>query len=283
MVQPMQPTPLTDTAALTRHRRRALAMAEPATFLHDDFIAEVQERLIEVNRAFKSPAIVTGFPEFWRDVFPDAVIVPDEEVLALKGGAHDLVIHAMALHWANDPVGQLIQSRRALVPDGLFLAGMLGGQTLNELRTCLAEAEAALTGGLSPRVLPMAEIRDLGGLLQRAGFSLPVADTFTRTVLYRDMGHLMQDLRAMGETSALTARPRKPTSRRLFAKAAAVYAETFGAENARIRASFETIFLTGWAPHDSQQKPLKPGSAVQRLSEALKTPEIPLSATKRIG
>lgn len=271
---------LTDTTALTRNRARALALPAPALFLHEDMRDEVQERLAEVNRSFKKVAIVTGFPDLWRESFPDALIVADTDVLTLEPEAHDLVIHAMALHWANDPVGQLIQCKRALLPDGLFLGGLLGGQTLHELRACLAEAEAAVTGGLSPRVVPMAEIRDLGGLLQRAGFALPVADSFTRTVHYRDLWHLMADLRAMGEANALDARRRTPTRRAVFTDAAARYMAGFGVESGRIKASFEMVFLTGWAPHDSQQKPLRPGSAAHRLADALKSPEIILPQTK---
>jgi SAM-dependent methyltransferase len=243
-------------------------------------IAEVQERLIEVNRAFTAPAVVTGFPDLWRDALPGARIVTDTEVLALDPGAHDLVIHALCLHWAQDPVGQLIQCRRALRPDGLFLGALFGGQTLHELRAALAEAEAAVTGGLSPRVLPMGEIRDLGGLLQRAGFALPVADGATRRVLYRDMLHLMHDLRAMGEASALAARPRRPMRRALLAEAAQRYTAAFGTDEGRVAATFETIFLTGWAPDDSQQKPLRPGSAAKRLADALNAPEITIPATK---
>ena len=272
---------LTDSKSLIRNRARALQA--PALFLHEDVRDEVKERLTEVNKTFTSIAIVTGFPDFWRNAFPDADIVSDNDVLALNPATYDLVIHAMALHWANDPVGQLIQCQRALQPDGLFLAALLGGQTLHELRACLAEAEAATTGGLSPRVLPMAEIRDLGGLLQRAGFALPVADGFTRNVHYRDMMHLMHDLRAMGEGNALAARLRRPTQRAVFGKASERYAQSYGAANGRIAATFEMIFLTGWAPHDSQQKPLRPGSAVKRLADALNSPEITLPATKGDG
>ena len=274
---------LTDPIALARNRARALAMPSPALFLHEDVMDEVKERLTEVNRSFTKVAIVTGFPNLWRAAFPAARIVPDSDVLDLEPQAHDLVIHALALHWANDPVGQMIQCQRALRPDGLFIAALLGGQTLHELRACLAEAESAVSGGLSPRVLPMAEIRDLGALLQRAGFALPVADSFTRKVRYRDMYHLMQDLRAMGEGNALAGRLRRPTTRALFAQAANRYAAIYAAAEGRITASFETIFLTGWAPHENQQKPLRPGSAVQRLGDALGAPEIKLPATKSEG
>jgi SAM-dependent methyltransferase len=262
------PPPLTDRAALLRNRARALA-AGPALFLHEDAAAEIEERLNEVNRRFTAPAVVTGFADPWARILPQAKIAPDAEVLDLEPGAHDLVVHALALHWANDPVGQLVQCRRALAPDGLLLAVMFGGQTLAELRAVLAEAEAKLSGGLSPRVLPMAEIRDLGGLLQRAGFALPVADVAARPVSYRDMGHLMADLRAMGEGNALAARRRAPTPRALFAQAARLYDETFGDGNGRITATFELIYLTGWAPHESQQKPLRPGSATHSLAAVL--------------
>lgn len=272
---------LTDAKALNRNRARALSA--PALFLHEDLRDEVKERLTEVNKTFTSVAIVTGFPDFWRDVFPDADIVPDGDVLALQPASYDLIVHAMALHWANDPVGQLIQCQRALRPDGLFLAALLGGQTLHELRACLAEAETSVTGGLSPRVVPMAEIRDLGGLLQRAGFALPVADGFTRKVHYRDMFHLMHDLRAMGENNALAARLRRPSRRAVFARAAERYAAAYGVAQGRVSATFEMIFLTGWTPHESQQKPMRPGSATKRLADALNAPEITLPATKGDG
>lgn len=188
------------------------------------------------------------------------------------------MIHALSLHWANDPLGQLIQCRRAMKPDGLFLAVMFGGQTLQELRASLAEAESLVTGGLSPRVLPMAEIRDLGALMQRAGFALPVADSVTQTVHYTDLPALMADLRAMGETSALAARPRHFTRRDILTKAEAIYRANFPAPDGRITATFEVIFLTGWAPHESQQQPLRPGSAKARLADALRVPEQPLNS-----
>ncbi len=262
----MHPPLLTDRAALTRNRHRATAF-----FLQDLVVREVEERLKEVNRTFTDPVVVTGFPQLW----PGLPSVADAEVLELGVQAHDLVIHALALHWANDPVGQLVQCRRALRPDGWLLAPMFGGQTLQELRVCLAQAESDVTGGLSPRVLPMGEIRDLGGLLQRAGFGLPVADSFTTTVRYRDVLHLMHDLRAMGEGNALAARLRHPTGRAVFARATALYEDRRGADGL-IPATFEIVALSGWAPHDTQQKPLRPGSAVNRLAEALHTGALPL-------
>ena len=263
-----QPFSLTDRAALTRNRARARREGA-ALFLHEAAAAEIKERLSLVNRRFKKPAIVTAFPEIWAKILPEAVVIADAETLDLTPGAHDLVIHGMALHWANDPVGQLIQCFRALKSDGLFLAAFPGGRTLHELRASLAEAESRLSGGLSPRVLPMGEIRDLGGLLMRTGFALPVADSVCVTASYRDLFHLAHDLRAMGEGNALSARPRRPSPRALFAEAALTYAANDPAPGARIAATFELIFLTGWSPDPSQQKPLKPGSALTRLADAL--------------
>lgn len=268
-----QPVPLTDRPALARARARA---RDDALFLHEEVAREIEERLEEVNRRFTAPAVVTPFPHVWRAILPDARLVGDDEVLDLAPGAHDLVIHALALHWAGDPVGQLIQSRRALRPDGLFLGAAFGGQTLAELRAALAEAETRLSGGLSPRVLPMGEIRDLGALLQRAGFALPVADSASRRVTYADALALMRDLRAMGEANALAARRRRFAPRALFAEAAAIYAQNFPAGEGRVRATFDIIHLSGWAPDASQPQPLRPGSAVARLSEALGTGEIRL-------
>ena len=191
-------------------------------------------------------------------------------MLGLTPGGHDLVIHALSLHWANDPVGQLVQCRHALRPDGLLIAVLFGGQTLHELRSVLAEAETRVTGGLSPRVAPMGEIRDLGGLLQRAGFALPVADATTLTVSYAGLPDLTQDLRGMGEGNALAARLRRPTRPGIFAKAEKIYRTAFGTPDGRIPATFDIVTLTGWAPAPDQPKPLRPGSATHRLGDVLK-------------
>ena len=266
----MSSTPeIVDRDALLRNRARAMRMAKPADFLHRLALDEVKERLDLVNTAFTKPAIVTGFPKIWSSVFPGALVVPDDDTLDLQPGTHDLIIHAMSMHWSNDPVGQLIQSRRALKPDGLFLGVLLGGQTLNELRTALAEAESQVTGGLSPRVAPMGEIRDLGDLLQRAGFALPVADNLSLQVNYRSARHLMHDLRAMGEANALKGRHRQSMPRAVLDRAEDIYAVNFPGERGGIRAIFDLIFLTGWSPDASQPKPLRPGSATTRLADAL--------------
>lgn len=267
------PPDLVDRAALERNRRRAARA--PALFLHRAVADEAQERLSEVNRSFTSAAVVTPWPTVWHDRLPGATIFPDDDILAMQPESHDLVIHALALHWANDPVGQLIQARRALRPDGLLLVATLGGRTLAELRTALAEAEVRLTNGLSPRVLPMAEIRDLGGLLQRAGFALPVADTSPIIVTYESAFHLMRDLRAMGEQNALRDRSRKPTSRAIMSEAAQIYAQSYSADVNRVAATFEVLWLTGWAPAPGQPQPLRPGSATARLADALGADERP--------
>lgn len=255
--------------ALARNRARARRAGNRAMFLQEMAADQLLERLDEVNRTFTSPAVITAFPELWSERLPDARIVAEADTLDLQPQAHDLVLHVLSMHWANDPVGQMIQSRRALCPDGLFMGVIYGGRTLNELRTALAEAESRICGGLSPRVAPMAELRDLGGLLQRAGFALPVADSDTLNVSYADLPALIRDLRAMGETNALATRPRHFTRRALFEAAADMYREHFTGPDNRLSATFEMIWLAGWAPDESQQKPLRPGSATTKLADAL--------------
>ena len=262
---------LTNRSALLSHRARA--EKSPETFMLEEVAAEFQERLEEVNKTFTKPALVGGVSGPFLSVAPQARVVSDDPRLDLAHGDHDLVLHAMTLHWADDPVGQLVQSRLALCPDGLFLCACFGGRTLHELRTSLAEAETRLTGGLSPRVLPMADTRDLGGLLLRAGFALPVADTRVLTVRYPTLSRLVRDLRGMGETAALAhANPAIPR-RSLFPLAEAIYRENFSDPDGYLVATFEIVFLTGWAPDESQPKPLRPGSATTRLADALGTDE----------
>lgn len=275
----MQTAPtLFDRNALSQHRNRAAQ--DPALFLQETSADEILERVEEVNRTFTSPAVATGWPQIWAKRLSHARIVGDDETLDLEQGAHDLIIHALGLHWANDPVGQLVQCRHALKPDGLLLCTLFGGETLQELRRCLGQAESEVMGGLSPRIAPMGEIRDLGGLLQRAGFTLPVADNTQLTVTYGNALTLMHDLRKMGETNALADRLRRPTPRAVLLRAAALYAESFADSDGRIPATFDIITLTGWAPGPDQPQPLRPGSAQQRLSDALGAFEIPLERSK---
>ncbi len=199
--------------------------------------------------------------------------VGDAEALPIAAGSLDLAVSLLALQGVNDLPGTLVQLRRALRPDGLFLGCLLGGATLTELRQSFGEAESEVEGGISPRVAPFAAVRELGGLLQRAGFALPVVDAETLTVRYADMFGLLRDLRAMGLTNALTERRRTPLRRATLMRAAALYAERFADADGRVRATFELLWVSGWAPHASQQKPLRPGSAQARLADALGTTE----------
>ena len=196
------------------------------------------------------------------------------EALPFRDASLDLVVSALALQFVNDLPGALIQVRRALKPDGLFLAALLGGDTLTELRQSFAAAETEIEGGVSPHVAPFADVRDLGALLQRAGFALPVTDVDRLTVRYSTAFALMHDLRRMGATNALVARRRVPLRRKTMLRMAEIYAERFADPDGRLRATFDVIWLSGWAPHESQQQPLKPGSAQTRLADALGAKEV---------
>ena len=207
------------------------------------------------------------------------VVAADEEALPFRDASLDLVVSALALQFVNDLPGTLIQIRRALKPDGLLLAALAGGDTLTELRQAFAAAEAEIEDGISPRVVPFSDVRDMGALLQRAGFALPVTDVDRVTVRYASPISLMHDLRRMGATNALLERSRRPLKRATLRRMTEVYAERFADRDGRIRATFEIVWLCGWAPHASQQKPLAPGSARQRLADVLGTEEIRLPRT----
>jgi len=202
------------------------------------------------------------------------LVTADEEVLPFRDASLDLVVSALALQFVNDLPGVLVQIRRALKPDGLFLAALIGGDTLTELRQSFAAAESEIEGGVSPRVAPFADLRDLGALLQRAGFALPVTDTDRVIVRYDSAFGLMRDLRRMGATNALLDRRRTPLKRATLMRMAEIYAQRFADSDGRLRATFEIVWLSGWAPHPDQQQPLKPGSAQARLADALGTREI---------
>jgi SAM-dependent methyltransferase len=261
-----QQPPLTDVHALhLHHKNRRTA---DGRFLQQQAFEEITERLLGVKKSFKKTAVVTSWPELWADIVVGTDVIHPDDILRFTGSGYDLIIHAMALHWANDPVGQIVQCRNALKSDGLFLSACFGGQTLNELRSAIAEAESKVTGGLSPRVVPMGEVRDYGALLQRVGLALPVADTLTLPVSYADTTALMNDLRKMGESNALAARSKKPTRKSVFNELEACYRKNFS-DGERLIATFEIIFLAGWVPDASQQKPLKPGSAKMKLADAL--------------
>lgn len=200
---------------------------------------------------------------------PGPRVAVDEEALPFRDRSLDLVTSILSLHWVNDLPGALIQIRRVLKPDGLFMAALFGGETLTELRQSLAEAEIECEGGLSPRIAPFADIRDVGSLMQRAGFALPVVDTDRVTVRYADPMRLMAELRGMGESNALSERRRVPMRRTTLMRAAEIYRGKFGLPDGRVPATFEIVTATGWAPHENQQKPLRPGSAETRLADAL--------------
>jgi SAM-dependent methyltransferase len=284
--------------ALTRRRQRRAAALGPATFLLDRVAGDLAERLQAVLRQFDL-AVDVGTPgEATRAALaglrsigtlvaigasPDLAIrtnqmeklvVADEEALPLRDASVDLIVSALALQFVNDLPGALLQIRRALKPDGLFLAALLGGETLTELRQAFAAAESDVEGGVSPRVAPFADLRDLGALLQRAGFALPVADTDRLIVRYDTVFDLMHDLRRMGATNALLDRRRTPLRRATLLRMAEIYARRFADADGRVRATFEIVWLSGWAPDPSQQQPLRPGSAKTRLADALGTREI---------
>lgn len=204
---------------------------------------------------------------------PGPRVVLDEERLPFAGGSLDLVVSTLGLHWTNDVVGALVQIRLALKPDGLFIGAFLGGATLTELRQSLVAAETEILGGAGSRVSPFADAPDAAALLQRAGFALPVTDVDRVTVSYEHPLRLMADLRQMGETSVLAERHPKPLTRALIARASEIYVDRFAGPDGRVPATFEIITLTGWAPHESQQQPLRPGSAKMRLADALGTVE----------
>src|ERR1700722_5424915 len=284
-----------DRALIRRRRRRALARG-PASFLLDRVAEDLPDRLAAVMRRFDL-ALDLGTPgEAVRTALavlgsvgvivrasavPDdparrleKFVAADEEALPFRDGSLDLVVSALALQFVNDLPGVLIQIRRALKPDGLFLGALIGGETLTELRQAFAAAESEMEDGVSPRVAPFADLRELCALLQRAGFALPVADVDRLTVRYDSVFGLMGDLRRMGATNVLNARRRVPLKRATLIRMAEIYAERFADEDGRVRATFEIAWLSGWAPHPDQQQSLKPGSARARLADALGTREI---------
>ncbi|MBN9597447.1 MAG: methyltransferase domain-containing protein [Afipia sp.] len=264
--------------ALLRDRQSRAARQGAEAFLLDRVAEDMAERQQVVLREFND-GIDLGTPgdqvraaltRNVRQLRAAGLPVSDTEPLALASASLDLVVSALALQFVNDLPGVLAQIRRALKPDGLFLAAMIGGETLTELRQSFAAAEAEVEGGVSPRVAPFADLRDLGGLLQRAGFALPVTDVDRTVVRYDNAFALMQDLRRMGATNVLNERRRTPSRRATFVRMAQVYAERFADPDGRIRATFDIVWMSGWAPHDSQQKPLKPGSAKMSLADAVK-------------
>jgi SAM-dependent methyltransferase len=282
-----------DRPLLLRRRRRAQARG-PATFLIDRVAGDLAERLTAVLRRFECAAdlgtptgavrraiaaqvgtlIAVDAIASVRDEHPGPRLVADEEALPFADASLDLVVSALALQSVNDLPGTLVQVRRALRPDGLFLAALIGGDSLSELRESFAAAELEIEGGVSPRVAPFVDAREAGALLQRAGFALPVSDVERITVRYASPFGLMADLRRMGATNVLVERRRTPLRRATLLRMAELYAARFADADGRVRASFDVVWMSGWAPHASQQQPLAPGSAKARLADALGTTEI---------
>lgn len=291
----MTDTPVVfDRKTLLLRRNRAAPAASSHAFLLERVADDLAERLAGINRTFAKVldlgahhgvvgARMTGLAGVEMVVAMDSAprllercphpkVLADEELLPFRDGALDLVVSGLSLHLVNDLPGTLVQIRRILRPDGLMLAALLGGQTLGELREAFLAAEAEVAGGASPRVAPFADVRELGALLQRAGFALPVVDSDTVTVTYPDPLSLIRDLRGMGATNALVHRHRQPMRRRTLVRALEIYHERFAGPDGRVPATFEIVTLTGWAPHESQQKPLRPGSAQAQLADVLGTP-----------
>ncbi len=279
-----------DRALVRRRRDRAVPNFTDHSFLFDEIAERLAERLEDVLRPFPLALdvgchdgamgrVLAGRKGIERLVACDLApgfaraargIAADEEFLPFAPACFDLVVSNLSLHWVNDLPGALVQIRQALKPDGFFCGAMLGGDTLLELRRCLYEAELEVAGGVSPRVSPFAEIKDAGGLLQRAGFALPVVDSDTITVTYANAFALMRELRGMGESNAVLARRKVPATRALLFDAARRYADLYAEPDGRIPVTFQILYLAGWSPHDSQQQPLKPGSGEIPLGQALK-------------
>ncbi len=284
-----------DRRLLVRRRDRAASAASAHDFLLERVADDIAARLSAVQRQFpvaldlgaahgvlgRRLRDIPGIETVVATELSAALLAQtdglqvraDEEALPFADQSLDLVVSGLVLQFVNDLPGTLVQLRRALKPDGLLLATMLGGATLHELRAAFLQAEEEIEGGVSPRVAPFADVRDIGALLQRAQFALPVADSDTVTVTYADPLVLMRELRGMGATNNLLARRKTPLRRATLARALEVYTERFGLPGGRIPATFELITLTGWSPHESQPKPLRPGSATTRLADALKTSE----------
>jgi malonyl-ACP O-methyltransferase BioC len=291
MVEPMI---VFNRRTIRKHRARAAANLEKHDFLFKETSERLCDRLDDIKRTFplaldlgcrtgQIARTIAGRGNIKKlmqcDLAPEMVaraetkgnprLVVDEEALPFKNSAFDLIISNLTLHWVNDLPGTLLQARRTLKPDGLFLASILGGETLKELRTAMAEAEISEEGGLSPRISPMANIQDLAQLLQRAGFALPVVDTETITVMYTDIMSLMLDIRSMGESNAVIENRKGLMKKSTMAAAALNYSRNFTDNNGKMPATFQILTMTGWAPDASQQKPLKPGSASYSLIDAL--------------
>ena len=294
-----------DRNALRIHRDRAAHTFSAHDFLTREIGARLSDRLLDMARTFPlaldlsartggygpipggpggvERVISCELSEQMARQINNGGVVADTEFLPFGTSCFDLVYSNLDLHWTNDLPGCLLQITQSLKPDGLFLATILGGNTLKELRDVLMTAELEISDGASPRVSPFAGLRDAGALLQRAGLALPVVDADEITVTYENFFQLLADLRGMGETNTLHERLRTATRRAVFLRAAKLYAERYPAEDGRIRVTFEIIYLHGWRPHDSQPKALRPGSATTSLAEALGAAEYSAQDTAKPG
>jgi SAM-dependent methyltransferase len=273
MAAPANATPVLFDRALLRMRQARARQQGEVTFLLDRVAEDVADRISAVKRDFADVADVWTPGDVLGDRFKSVrriALDSDSETLPLEPESLDLAVSALAFQFVNDLPGVLAQIRRALRPDGLLLAAMLGGDTLTELRQSFAAAEAECEGGVSPRVAPSADLRDIGHLLQRAGLALPVTDVDRVVVRYDNAFALMRDLRRMGATNILVERRRKPIRRATMLRMVQIYSERFADPDGRIRATFDIVWLSAWAPHESQQKPLRPGSAKASLEAAVK-------------
>ncbi len=294
-----------DRRVLRQRRERAARAGRLEDFMLARIAEELSDRLATINRDFPIAACLgAGDHSLARALMatgkiasmvhgdrsetvarhgPGPALVHDDEVLPFADASLDALLSIQSLHWVNDLPGALAQMRRALRADGLFLGAMLGEDTLTELRQAMLTAESEVAGGVSPRVSPFVELRETGSLLQRAGFALPVVDTDRLTVRYSDPLTLMRELQAMAATNALAARSRKLLPRAVLMRAMEIYQELFSDPDGRIRATFQIVYLIGWAPHESQQKPLRPGSAAARLADALNATEHTVPGTRGRG
>jgi SAM-dependent methyltransferase len=276
MATPANVTPVLFDRTLLRARQLRARRQGEVTFLLDRVAEDMADRVSAVMRDFADVADVWSPGEVLRAPLADRfksvtrVGLDDSEVLPLQPESLDLAVSALAFQFVNDLPGVLAQIRRALRPDGLLLAALPGGDTLTELRQSFAAAEAECEGGVSPRVAPFADLRDIGHLLQRAGLALPVTDVDRVVVRYDNAFALMHDLRRMGAANVLIERRRAPTRRATMLRMAQIYAERFSDFDGRIRATFDIVWLSAWAPHESQQQPLRPGSAKASLEAAVK-------------
>lgn len=284
---PLKDSDIFSRDLIKKRRERIATNFTNHAFLNQEISARLIDNLQDIKRDFKTILNMNGHDQLIKHALPQSLILKqdlaltmiknsscfalqaDEELIPIQNQCLDLVLSCLNLHWVNDLPGTLVQLLSCLKPDGLFIAAMLGGETLTELRQAMMKADIDHLGGISPHISPFIDVRDAGALLQRVGFALPVVSTERITVTYTDAFALMKELKAMGENNALIKRSKGLSSPKLMMKVAEVYHDMFADDTSRIPATFDIIYLQGWAPDESQQKPLKPGSAKMSLKDAL--------------